>query len=402
MTRTARLIAVATAAALLAVACSSGAVEAPASTSPRPQTTADTTPAPATTGTADTTADTAAAPDVAAGTTTTVPAADSPTVTITDGPLGINSGLDEHGEGGVMRASWDVSPAEATCDYVLKDTNGNDAEHQAVVRDLAAGDPSRSLELLYVVAPDGLPLTLTISCRTADGAATVIGETVQIIEPGEEPANETDDGSADQTEPETTTPEIVRWDRNQLEALFAHCPPPYDGDVDFARRAQWLTFYDEYTEAHLAGRTVADKWPQPGGDILPRLAARLADDGYRLGDNAAQWARAEGIMPHRDISDMEPAQIAAVLHDWMSYRYQFAPEDGHAPAAWGLRIVYEAADLACVAATMSIACDVRDLKNDYLENPHLRYDAWSSSLGRALWSIVCGQAPTTERLGDDS
>ncbi|WP_419911075.1 hypothetical protein [Candidatus Poriferisodalis sp.] len=216
-------------------------------------------------------------------------------------------------------------------------------------------------------------------------------------------AGGTTETEAEQGEPHTAepAPELVRWDRAKLEALFPHCPPPYAGDADVW--ARWFGIYDEFTEAHLDRRHIAPKWPRLTSGVLPALYARISRDGYRPGDDASDWAHAEGIVPPRDISHMTQAQIAAVLHDWMSYRHQFAPEGDHAPAAWGLRIVAEVSSLSCVANTMRSACgEFSDLTHPFLQKPHLRYDADSSSLGRALWSIVCGQAPTEERLGGGS
>lgn len=404
-----RLCGIVAAVALLAAACSSG-------DSPR---TSQQTSAPATTG-----VETAPkAEDAAASSTTAArpsdePAGEAPTtttsavdlepvvVTITDGPTGTTTGRDEHGEGGIFEVAWGVSPADATCSYSLIDVNGNDAvyrgaESEGVVENLSGGESERNLKVPYIVAPDGLPITINISCRTDDGASAAISETVRIVEPGEE-SDATDSASTEQTKPETTEPkfEIVRWDRAELEALFSHCPPPYEGDAD--GWAKWFAHYDEYTEAYLAGRSVAPKWPQPTTSVLPALYARISKDGYRTSDDASEWVTAEGIVPQRDISHMSQPQIAGVLHDWMSYRYQFAPEGDHAPAAWGLRIVAGVSSLSCVANTMRNACDHNDLTHWSLQSPHKRYDADSSSLGRALWSIVCGQAPTTERLGDDS
>ena len=381
--------------ALLAAACSSD--------DPRPS--PEPTPSTATTviETVPTTEDAAAssttdarpsdepAADVPAATSATADL-EPPTVTITDGPTGTTTGRDKHGEGGVFRVTWDVSPVEAACSFSLNDANGNSAVHQ-VVSFTGDKETERNLEVLYTVTPDGLPITITISCRTDDGAATVIGETVRIVEPGEEP----DDGTAI-TEPKL---EIVRWDRAELKAVYAdYCSPPYAGDAD--TWAKWFAHYGEYAEAHLTGRSIAPKWPQPTTMVLPALYERISQDGYRVGDDASEWVTEEGIVPLRDISHMETADIAAVLHDWMSYRYQFAPEGDHAPAAWALRIVSEMYSLTCVANIAQAGCPYRDVAHEYVQNRHLRYDAGSSSLGRALWSIVCGQAPTEERLGDDS
>ena len=285
MRRIARPIATAAAAALLASACSGGTAEPAADTQPRPDT------APATTALAAT--DTAA-PETAATTapattttTTTAPAAESPTVTMTDGPLGTVNGRDEHGQGGVLRAAWNVSPADATCTYSLNDTNGNDAVHQAVVENLAAGDTERSIEVLYAVTAGGLPLTLTIFCRTDDGAATVIGETVTIVDPGDQ-AGETDDGSAsaeqadqpgdepdesdgtEDDETETTEPDAAEpvknyknrspnsvfpandryyFDHDEIAALFPECAPfPTSPEV-----REWLDEMYAHWDAAYAG-----------------------------------------------------------------------------------------------------------------------------------------------------
>lgn len=202
------------------------------------------------------------------------------------------------------------------------------------------------------------------------------------------------------TEPEPE-PEFVRWDRAELEELFPHCPPPSSEFADI--RAQWSRHYDEFQRAHLAGRAVEVKW-RPSSDVLAALYDRIRDEGYAAGGDASRWVTAEGIVPHRSIrtadrkADVE--RITQLLRDWMSYMLQIPPDSDHAPAAWGLRIVFDAYNHGCVTNTMWNACDHNELTHEFLQNRHLRYDAGSSTLGQALWSIVCGQAPTDEKLGD--
>lgn len=273
MTRIARLTAATAAVALLASACSGGIVEAPVATQPADEaSTPSSSSAGTTTATTESTAAETAAPEPAAveSTTTTEPAAEpGPTVTITDGPLGVTSGRDEHGEGGVMRAAWNVTPAEATCDYSLNDTNGNSALHQAVAANLTSGGSERSLEVLYAVTVDGLPLTLTISCRTDDGAATVIGETVAIVDPDGQ-AGETDEGDGtEDDETEATEPEAepvknyehrspnsvfpandtYYFDHDEIAALFPECAPfPTSPEV-----REWLDDMYAHWDAAYAG-----------------------------------------------------------------------------------------------------------------------------------------------------
>lgn len=140
--------------------------------------------------------------------------------------------------------------------------------------------------------------------------------------------------------------------------------------------------------------------------MLPALHDRIRGEGYAVGGDASRWAAAEGIVPHRSIrtpdrrADVE--SITRLLHDWMSYRHQIPPEGSHAPAAWGPRIFAGVYDLGCVTNTMWNACDHNDLTHWSSQSPHKRYDADSSSVGRALWSIVGGQAPTDEKLGTDN
>lgn len=270
---TIRLISAAAATLMLAAACSSTPAEDAA---PRTTDAPAATPPDTTTQAAEQAAETTSAP--AEGSTepdgtgrteapTTTEAAEAPVVVITHGPIGVTNGRDQYGEGGNLSVTWNVTPAEASCAFSLNDTDGNTVIHEILTYD-GAGEIARDLEVLYSVQAGKLPITLTISCHNDNGAGTVIGETVRIVEPQDEttkadgeqsePTEQTETEQAEQseqteteqTEPETTEPEsdgesatvvknyerrsansvlpatdVYYFDHDEIRALFPECAP---------------------------------------------------------------------------------------------------------------------------------------------------------------------------------
>ena len=457
---TRRLGVIAATAAMLAAACSSsepGArpVESAAEAvteAPVPTTEATGDTAAATTATAES-ADTA---DTAAPTTTQAVAPVSPEITVTSGPTGTTTGRDEHGEGGVFRVDWDVDPAEADCSFSLNDVDGNSVVHD-VTGVTGAGETARTLEVLYSVTLDGLPIMVTLTCRTDDGAGTVVGLPVQIVEPGEET---TDAEAETESEPKAVTKNYENrsadsvlpatddfyFDHDEIRALFPECPP---GKWSSAAAEEWFygfvgmlhALYDGWDTEVVSGRNgkqvvtgwwtdenLAARWIpaplaaeakkqvhiNPAGDLniwggstnavsFPEwhlFPWRQGDDGFmlnlhdRLEPDDYEWERTPAFLWARD-EGIQP--------------HRAPPANVETAALIADWMVYRYQEspvtreptpwaMRTLLEARDIECVSDEMKaicsaEELPESAHLRNDSGSSPLGRALWSIICGKGP---------
>ena len=136
--------------------------------------------------------------------------------------------------------------------------------------------------------------------------------------------------------------------------------------------------------------------PKEGARVYRGLYERIAMDGFI--DNPTRpsqyWANHHGINPPRRVDPDDPRWIAdggRLLWDWTLFMLQHPPVDRE-PAAWGMWTVLEQRSEQCVAQSMLARCD-RPITAD--TSPHLRNDEHASSLGIALWNLVCGEYPSS-------
>ena len=120
---------------------------------------------------------------------------------------------------------------------------------------------------------------------------------------------------------------------------------------------------------------------------------RIVLDGYDESVSAQEYVYHLGahLVRRVDIDNDKawPADGGQLLWDWAGFMHAFPPVDRE-PAAWGMHTLLDARNGVCVVHKTLSLCDAPFTDET---SPHLRNDEHASSLGIALWNLVCGKNP---------